>query len=310
LSTTSKQHTDPFLVSYFNRPYPINWQKEFGRDALLFVEVGFGNGEYLIDCAKKNPDKNFIGIEINIELIKKALKRIRTANLSNVRLLKIHAAIAFEYLFAPQTIAHIDSLFSFPWPKKRHHHHRLFQTNFLKIVNNRLVNNGTLMIVTDDKPYFRWILKQNRRTGLRLKKNTIPAQFNTRFERKWQEEGQRLFFQALLTKTSTVRVLTKKAQLIPPVACSRFDPKRYTPKSATGKESIIFKKFIFDEKKKIGRQVIVTAEDFLTQRFTVTLKRSGRRWNIELGTKERIIKTKAVKKSLHLMARACQKSRS
>ncbi len=310
MSVTLNQNTSKFLVLYFNQHLPIDWKQEFGRKAPLLVELGFGNGEYLITCAKQNPDKNFIGIEINFELIKKALKRIQVANLTNVRLVKIHATVALEYLFAPQSIAHIDSLFSFPWPKKRHHRHRLFKADFLKMVNNRLEPHGKLMIVTDDKPYFNWILKQNSKTGLRIKKSTIPAQFNTRFERKWQAEGQDLFFQALLTKTSHLRIPLKKAQAMEPLFCSRFNPETYAPKSITGKQSIIFKKFQFDKKKKQGRQIIFTAEGPLMQSFTVLIKHSARQWKIELTSDQRIIKTKLVKKSLLQILKACEKTRS
>ncbi|MFA6379254.1 MAG: tRNA (guanosine(46)-N7)-methyltransferase TrmB [Candidatus Omnitrophota bacterium] len=308
MSVILNQNTDKFLVSYFNEPLPINWNKEFGRKAPLVIEIGFGTGEYLLECAKQNPDKNFVGIEINFELIKKTLKRIKNANITNVRLLKIHATIALEYLFAAQSITHIDSLFSFPWPKKRHHRHRLFKTDFLKMVNNRLEKEGTLRIVTDNKPYFSWILKQNQATGLTLKKNNIPAQFNTRFERKWQAQGQKLFFQALLTKTSHLRVPVKKTQAIPPMFCAHFDPKTYAPRSITGEKSIIFKKFRFDEKKKQGSQIIFTAEDPLLQGFAVSIKRCSKKWKIELNKNEKIIKTKLVKKSLLQMLKACEKN--
>jgi len=310
LSATSKQNIDNFFVSHFNRLYPIDWDKEFGRKAPLMVEIGFGNGDYLIDCAIKNPEKNFVGIEINFDLIKKALQRISRAHIHNVRLLKIHATVALEYLFAAQTITHIDSLFSFPWPKKRHHVHRLFKTDFLKMVNNRLRKEGTLRVVTDDKHYFAWILKQNRATGLKMKKETIPAQFNTRFERKWQDAGQTLFFQALFTKKSHLAIPTKKVQVIPPIFCSHFYPATYAPKSMTGKESIIFKKFTFDEKKRQGRQMIFTAENCLNQRFAVLIKHCSRGWKVELGNDKEMIKTKIVRKSLSQMAKACQKTKS
>jgi tRNA (guanine-N7-)-methyltransferase len=308
LSATFKQNTDKFLVPYFNRALPIRWEQEFGRKAPLIIEIGFGTGEYLLNCAKQNPDKNFVGIEINFELIKKVLKRIHASDLQNIRLLKIHATIALEYLFASQSITRIDSLFSFPWPKKRHHRHRLFKTDFLKMANDRLEKNGTLLIVTDDKPYFHWILKQNRGTGFKTKKSTIPAQFNTRFERKWKSEGQDRFFQALLTKTSHLRVPVKKTQAIEPLFCSHFHPGTYAPKSITGEKSIIFKKFRFDEKKKQGRQIIFAAEDPLLQGFTVMITRDSKKWKLELSDSERIIRTKLVKKSLLQMMKACQKS--
>jgi len=310
LNATSRQNPDKFLVPYFNRPCPINWDKEFGRKAPIVVEIGFGIGEYLLRCAEQNPGKDFIGIEINFALIKKVIKRLCVAKIANVRLLKAHAAIAFEYLFALKTISHIDSLFSFPWPKKRHHRHRLFQTDFLRLVNSRLVPGGILRIVTDDEAYFHWILKQNQGAGFKSTKKTISAQFNTRFERKWQAEGQRCFFQVELEKKTHVRIPVKKAQSIPSLLVPRFGVENYAPRSLTGTESIIFKKFTFDGKKQKGCQIVLTAEGPLIQRFIVWIKRSARGWVADIDQNARILRTKLVKKSLARIAKACRKIRS
>ncbi|MCX5680954.1 MAG: tRNA (guanosine(46)-N7)-methyltransferase TrmB [Candidatus Omnitrophica bacterium] len=306
MNTTSRQNTDKFFLSYFNRSYPIDWPKEFGRKAPLIVEIGFGNGEYLVQSAQKNPDKDFVGIEINIHLIKKVLRRIKGTNVTNVRLLRLNAAVAFEYLFSPRSATQIYSLFPFPWPKKKHHRQRLFKNAFLKLVNNRLVQDGTFMIVTDDKKYFTWILKQNRATGLKAEKEIIPPKFNTRFERIWHEGGQNHFFQILFKKASHLRVPLKKEYPVEPILLKKFSPEKYAPKSITGPESIIFKKFIYDEKKKKGRQFIVIAEDNLTQRFSIFIERVRGGWRVECNPTDRIIKTKLVKKSLKKIIRACQ----
>lgn len=278
--------------------------------APLVVEIGFGNGEYLVSNAVKNPDKNFIGLEINFDLVKKASRRIAAENISNIRLLKIHAAVALKYLFAPKTVTQIYALFPFPWPKKRHARHRLFTTKFLKLANSRLVDNGTFLIVTDDKPLFNWTLAQNRETGLRAKKEIIPPKFRTRFEQIWQEEGQKKFFQVLFTKVKHARVPQGYECAALPTAVKRFDPAKFAPRSATGARSIIFKRFIFDAKKKTGSQLVVTAEENLTQCFLILIKRKTKGWRAELEPCGRIIRTELVKKSLEIVARSAVLSRS
>lgn len=310
MSITSKQNTGkkdlPLgFLSHYGLAYPIDWAKEFGRVAPLVVEIGFGNGEYLIETAMKNPDKNFIGIEINFDLIKKVSQRIQRANLTNIRMLKIHATVALEYFFVSRSISEIYALFPFPWPKKRHIRNRLFNTTFLKLVNNRLADNGTFLIVTDDKPLFKWTLARNKGTGLRAQKEIIPPKYNTRFERKWRDGGQKLFFQIFFNKVSHARAPLKKECPIEPLWIKKFDPKKYEPTSITGVKSIIFKKFIYDVKKKKGSHMVVAVEDNLTQRFLVLFEKSPKGWKIDLNNKDRIIKTKLVKKSLERIAKTC-----
>lgn len=308
MNATSKLLTDKCLILYFDRLLPVDWDKEFGRKAPLMVEVGFGTGEYLLERARQNPDQNFVGLEINFELIKKTLKRIHAQKITNIRLVKVHALIALEYLFAPRSITRMEALFPFPWPKKRHHRHRLFKKNFFKLLNNRLTEQGQLMIVTDDKPFFAWVLAQARGTGFQTTKTEIPAQFQTRFERKWQAQGQDSFFQAMFIKKTHQRANVKKVQDIPPAFFSRFDPETYTPRSVTGAQSIIFKKFRFDERRQEGRQLVFAVEEPLVQGFTVLIQRDGKKWKAGLSGNEKILRTHLVKKGVRTAQKACRKN--
>lgn len=310
LKTTSDPAIDRFFLQHLELPRPISWQDIFGRQAPLVVEIGFGDGEYLIASAKKNPGKDFIGIEISGGLIRKTLKRIAAQKLSNVRLLKIHATIALEYLFEKNSLAEIYALFPFPWPKKRHYRHRLFNTKFLRLANNRLKLGGTFMVTTDYKPYFDWILKQNKDTGFQLKKHHIKPQFHTRFERKWKEEGQKKFFQLVFIKKTHKRILAKKEYVLGPLSCEAFDPKACKPKSITGPKSIIFKYFDIDAKRKTAKVGILTAEENLTQRFSVLIKKEGPRWEMRVNEQDGILRTATVKKALEEILKACRKIRS
>lgn len=310
MKTISNPAIDRFFLQHLELQRPISWQDIFGRQAPLVVEIGFGDGEYLIASAEKNPDKDFIGVEINGGLIRKALRLIAAKDLKNVRLLKVHTTIALEYLFEKNSLSEIYALFPFPWPKKRHHRHRLFNTKFLKLANNRLKARGTFMVTTDYKPYFDWILKQNKDTGFRLKKHQIKPQFHTRFERKWREEGQKRFFQLVFIKKTHKKILAKKEYDLPTLFCRAFNPKTYKPKSITGPKSIIFKYFDFDARRKKGKIGMLIAEENLTQRFSVLIDKKKSGWEIRVNELDRILKTATVKKALEEILKACQKTRS
>lgn len=70
---TAYQHPK---LSVYNLPWPTDWGKVFGRSAPLIVEIGFGNGNYLLELARQNPDCNVIGLEIASRSLEKAERKL------------------------------------------------------------------------------------------------------------------------------------------------------------------------------------------------------------------------------------------
>ena len=100
---------------------PINWDERFGRKAPVDVEIGFGNGAFLVKHAQRNPDRNFVGIEVAWASVRRALRRINQLSLTNVRLLLVDTRVAFDYPVAPRSLDRVYTLFPMPWPKKEAH---------------------------------------------------------------------------------------------------------------------------------------------------------------------------------------------
>ena len=84
----------------------------------LIIEIGFGNGEILIDSALRNPDDNFIGIEVYESGIGQCLIQLSEKKLSNVRLINEDAKHILNHSFKDQAIDQINIFFPDPWPKK------------------------------------------------------------------------------------------------------------------------------------------------------------------------------------------------
>ena len=181
------------------------WEQINLKDAgTIEVEIGFGSGEYLLRRASEYPDRLFIGIEKKSGLITDVAKKVAIHNLDNIRLLDSCARNAFTCLFPACSISRAYSLFPDPWQKKRHIKHRLFSTQYLCLLNNRLISGGEALIVTDNKDYCNWVLKQLPGTGFEVENSTIPPQFDTRFERKWLNQDLSTFFRILLKKTEHI----------------------------------------------------------------------------------------------------------
>lgn len=272
------------------------------------MEIGFGQGDFLIRQAKQNSSQNFIGIEIEKKLITRLSKRLIAEKLENVLLLHADARVAIERFFKQRSIHRLYALFPFPWPKKRHWHHRLFQKNFLKKINSRMRHNGQVLIMTDYGPYSEWIVAQARNTGFCISSEETSSRFETQFELKWKGEGQKNFYQIRLRKKNHIDIPIPQSIPLLTVNVKSFKPNAFFPKTITGSQHIIFKKFIFDDSRKTAMQHVFVIEGPLIQKFLVRIQKIKNGWDIRPDPKAKIIKTRGIQKSLEEVKNACLRS--
>ena len=133
--------------------WPMDWGAEFGREAPLFIEIGFGNAQFLIDLALRHPEANVIGVEISLPSIKKAEKKAATNNLTNVRLIHGDARLALWGGMPLQALERAYINFPDPWHKAAHHHRKLINGRFLHLLATRMTASAVLEIATDDPGY-------------------------------------------------------------------------------------------------------------------------------------------------------------
>ncbi len=134
-------------------PSPLDMKALFGRDAVRVFEIGFGNGDTLVDLAAEMPDHDFIGVEVHEPGVGHCLIRIREAGILNLRVIAHDAIEVLEHMIPRGSLARINLYFPDPWPKKRHHKRRIVQPRFLDLCANALVAGGTLHIATDWENY-------------------------------------------------------------------------------------------------------------------------------------------------------------
>lgn len=132
---------------------PLQARQLFGREAPLVLEIGFGNGESLVEMANKHPHWDFIGIEVHTPGIGHAMLAAEKSNLSNLRLICGDAMEFLEQQVPNATLSRINLYFPDPWPKARHHKRRIVQAPFLELAARKLRRNGTLNIATDWENY-------------------------------------------------------------------------------------------------------------------------------------------------------------
>ncbi|MBL9216290.1 MAG: tRNA (guanosine(46)-N7)-methyltransferase TrmB [Opitutaceae bacterium] len=120
----------------------------------VVLEIGCGHGHFLETYARQYPQRHYIGVDLRGERIEKARKKARRAGLTNCHFVRAEAREFLQSLPPEVTFAEIWVLFPDPWPKKRHHKHRLLQPAFLEYLAGRVGKGGRLYYRTDHREYF------------------------------------------------------------------------------------------------------------------------------------------------------------
>lgn len=124
-----------------------------GRTAFVW-EAGCGHGHFLTAYAQAHPERICVGVDLVWERIARANRKRDRAQLANLHFLQAEARMFLEELPDRATLSAVYVLFSDPWPKQRHHKHRLLQPDFLTAVAARAEEGARLYFRTDYEPYF------------------------------------------------------------------------------------------------------------------------------------------------------------
>ncbi|HEX5694006.1 MAG TPA: tRNA (guanosine(46)-N7)-methyltransferase TrmB [Arenimonas sp.] len=132
---------------------PRDFDAAFGRQAPRVVEIGFGNGEQLLFSCEREPQRDFIGIEVHGPGVGRLLNAAASAGLRNLRIYQHDAVEVLRDEVAPSSLDEVRIYFPDPWHKKRHHKRRLVQPGFVDLLCQRLRPGGLLHVATDWEGY-------------------------------------------------------------------------------------------------------------------------------------------------------------
>ena len=169
----------------------IDLERLFPKAQPLEVELGSGDGSFLVEYAALHPQRNFIGIERLLGRLRKLDRKGRRAGLTNVRGLRIESSYFLQYLLPAHSAAALHVYFPDPWPKRKHRRHRLINEAFPTLARASLQPGGTIFLRTDDPDYF----EQMRRIFESAEHfDPVPtpeslAKVRTDFEREFNARG-------------------------------------------------------------------------------------------------------------------------
>jgi len=132
---------------------PLDFQRIYGRLAPVVLEIGFGNGEQILARSIRQPERNFLGIEVHEPGVGHLLLAAERAAVGNLRVLRQDAVEVLQNQIPDASLDEVQILFPDPWPKKRHHKRRLIQAVFIDLLAQRLRPGGGLHLATDWEPY-------------------------------------------------------------------------------------------------------------------------------------------------------------
>ncbi len=133
---------------------PLDLGRMFAQAQPLEIELGSGDGSFLANYAGRHRELNFIGVERLLGRLRKLDRKALRLGLGNVRAVRIEAAYFLERLLPPASADAVHIYFPDPWPKRRHHKHRLINDRFPLLACQALADGGVVYLRTDDADYF------------------------------------------------------------------------------------------------------------------------------------------------------------
>lgn len=131
----------------------LDFEVVFGRRAPVTLEIGFGSGTSLVEMATREPDHDFVGVDVHRPGVGRLLLALEERGLDNVRVCCHDAEQLLESTIADVSLDRLLLFFPDPWPKTKHHKRRLVKPAFVALVARKLKPGGLFHMATDWEPY-------------------------------------------------------------------------------------------------------------------------------------------------------------
>lgn len=178
-----------------NSKYVINEIDEntFKNNNPIYLEIGMGKGDFIINNAIQNPNTNYIGIEKYKSVLVKAVQKLEDKEIDNLKIICMDAK-EINVLNAKIDLLYLN--FSDPWPKKRHALRRLTSSIYLEKYENIFKNKKHIIMKTDNRKLFEYSIKSFTDYGYKIEdicldlyKENIEDNIPTEYEKKFRDKG-------------------------------------------------------------------------------------------------------------------------
>ena len=178
--------------------YKGKWKELFNNDNPIYIEIGMGKGDFIIENAKTYKDINFIGIEKFDSVLARAIPKI-SDEIDNLLLIRMDALDIDDVFF--KEIDRIYLNFSDPWPKNRHKNRRLSSNVFLSKYDTIFNDKCEIVLKTDNVSLFEYSVVSLSEYGYKIDQiyldlhshEEIPN-IETEYERRFSDKGDKILY--------------------------------------------------------------------------------------------------------------------
>lgn len=188
-----------FIPDRILPPRP-DWAEIFGNDNPMALEIGCGTGQFVVAMARRQPELNFLAIDIYNKGCLKTCAKIDRAGLTNVRVMRVEARWLLAQGLAPESLAAVYINCPDPWPKKRHRRRRLVNRDFLLMIAHFLRPGADFYFSTDFDDYaadvarLLHVLPGYRNRLAENWAHALPDYPVSKYMQRFQEQGLPLYF--------------------------------------------------------------------------------------------------------------------
>ncbi len=180
--------------------YKNKWHDLFQNHNPIHLELGMGRGSFIINMAKKYPNINFIGLELNESQTAYALLNLEQEKITNLKIINDDARNIIN-IFGKE-IDTIYLTFSEPWPKKRDEKNRFTHESYLKLYDRIFKKNKHIILKTDNKGLFAYSLETLSQYWYTFNKVSLDLHNDERnienimtdFEANYQKEKRPIYY--------------------------------------------------------------------------------------------------------------------
>ena len=187
-----KVENSPYLI-LDPKSYKGNYRSVFNNDNPIYIEIGMGKGNFIIENATKYPNINFIGIEKYDSVIVRTVEKLEELELPNLKLIKIDANEIQDIFDKEIDLIYLN--FSDPWPKARHEKRRLSSRYFLEKYDLIFKETKHIIMKTDNRKLFEFSIKSFTDYNYKIEnislnlyqdeiENNIPTEYEVKFNNK------------------------------------------------------------------------------------------------------------------------------
>lgn len=193
--------TSPLFLRSENLGQPSAWEKIFGNDQPLALEIGCGIGDFIAKTALDKPEQNFIAIDYYNKGCDSTCRRLERHGIRNVRVLRVEAREFIAGNIAENSLAALYINCPDPWPKKRHRKRRLVNSGFMEFMRSYLRSGADFFFATDFQDYGEdvaaFMAAQPGYTNMLapdLSRHELAGYHRSKYMLKFMAEGKQIHF--------------------------------------------------------------------------------------------------------------------